>query len=108
MLNNPLQVLSSKPKPDPFSLNPTTNLEPESETGVRQQVNAALHYIFSDAEVEGELCLHIRTTNIVNILTLQGRGVLWRDTMVRWIMCELSNFRLFILGQTVFRVISSI
>lgn len=37
------------------------HLESEPETGVGQQMNAALHNIFSDVEVGGKLCFHIRT-----------------------------------------------
>ncbi len=55
-------------------------LESEPETRVRQQMNAALHNIFSDAEVGGKLCFHIWTTNIFNILTLRGRRDLCRES----------------------------
>lgn len=55
-------------------------LESEPETGVGQQMNAALHNIFSDAEVGGKLCFHIRATDIFNILTLHGRRDFWRDS----------------------------
>lgn len=43
-------------------------------------MNAALHNIFSDAEVGGKLRFDIRTPNIFNILTLQGRRDFWRDS----------------------------
>ncbi len=48
-------------------------LESEPETGVGQQMNAALHNIFSDAEVGGKLCFYIRTIEVFSILTLCGR-----------------------------------
>lgn len=58
-------------------------LEAEPEAGVGQQMDAALHDVFSDAEVGGKLCFHIRTVKIFNILTLiGGRRDFCKDHMV--------------------------
>lgn len=56
----------------------THHLEPESEAGVRQQVDAALHDVFSNIEVWWELCLHVRS--IISFLTLCRRRHLWKDS----------------------------
>lgn len=63
-------------------------LQPQPKTGVRQQMNAALHNIFSDAEVGGKFCCHIRTTNIFSILTLCGRRDLCKDIefLITWMV----------------------
>lgn len=47
-------------------------LEAEPQTGVGQQVDAALHHVPGDAEVGGQLSLHVGDVEIVNVLILGG------------------------------------
>lgn len=56
-------------------------LEAEPETGVRQQVDAALHHVLGDAEVGGELGFHVGAVQIFSVLALGGRRHLCRDHM---------------------------
>lgn len=54
-------------------------LEAEPETGLGQQVDAALHHVLGDAEVGGELRLHVGAVQILRVLALSGRRHLCRD-----------------------------
>lgn len=54
-------------------------LEAEAETGVGQQVDAALHHVLGDAEVGEELGLHVGPVEIFSVLALAGRRNLCRE-----------------------------
>lgn len=54
-------------------------LEAEPETGVGQQMDAALHHLLGDDEVGRQLGFNVGTAEIFSVLTLGGRGNLCRD-----------------------------
>lgn len=80
ILTGKITIKTNSPPPSRYCTSPSRlYLETDPEIWVRQQMNAALHHVFGDAEVGGELCFHIWAVKIFNILTLRGRGDFWRQ-----------------------------